>query len=322
MKKVIGYKGVYFSNVELKEALIDIQNQLLNTTFEKKHAESLSYNDLYNYFKSVAEEYNLVKDNRYIRFSTNLKVLKGTIGALIAGEIGEKRVANVLRILEMEGAKVLKNIELQPTEHDHTEIDYIVVDKSGVHMLEVKNYRNNIIITCSGEIIETGKDGITYPLSAKSHEKEYAIKQTLKNAGILFDVNYEGILVISDNRTMIVDNYKHIKICYSGNVVDGLRDNTNNILSQVDIEHISGALQEAHNPNRYLWDSIDLEQFVDDFAYLLALVERKSRDGYEQGVVNTSFQEEKSNKYFGKCIASAVGGFAAATAIFIIKALK
>lgn len=326
MKKIAGYKGQRFTNLELKNALMDVQEQLLKTTFEKSHAENLNYNDLYNYFKSVASDYGLIEDEHYSRFSRNLKNLKGTIGTLIAGEIGERRVSNALRVLNLEGAISLYNIELQATEHDHTEIDCIVVDHSGIHMLEVKNYRSDIVITETGEIIEDGNEKYSYSIGVKNNEKEFAVKNALREAGVSIPEFYESILVIADNKVNVEDRYGSFPVCYAGNIVSHLRKKQDIYLSDDDINRIVDSLNSANCPNRYSWDGIDFEEFVDDYAHLMALIEKASKDITDvDNAIAEKTPSKKANKYnqdkktLHKCILSALGGAAITSAIFVIK---
>ena len=292
MKKILAYNGKAFSRSELKDGLIDVQNCLLYQTFEQTHAENLNHNDLFDYFKNAPSEcFNPDSKSHYDRLMEQLICLKKDIGALIAGEKGERQVQNALRVLEFDGSTVLNNIELDSNKYDKSEIDSIVVNKSGIYVLEIKQYKRDIEITHLGNLIER-KSKCFYALSAKLNEKEYLIRKILKDYDINIDSKcYRNYLVIANNNISVKDDYKRIPVTYSGTIVDTIRSCEEELISNELIQRIREVLQDAHSPKVYPYSNIDFEQLVDNFAHVLAAIEQASKAEIEQIIEEESIIE-------------------------------
>ena len=64
-------------------------------------------------------------------------------GAKIKGNVGEKRVANILSTLDNTKYKVINNLMIR-TERGTTQIDHVVISIYGVFVIETKNYKGII----------------------------------------------------------------------------------------------------------------------------------------------------------------------------------
>ncbi len=312
MKRVGSYQGRSFTNQELKEALIDTQDVMMGATFEKNHAENIGRHDFYKYYFNAGSEYDLSEDATYRRFINELKITKNTIGSLIAGEIGEKRVINALRLLEMDGSRILSNIELRTEDGECAEIDSIVINESGIHVLEVKNYKQNVEVTGSGELTADHNNHV-YHLAAKLAEKEYCLKKALEAAGIDVNVPYESILVIADDNTMFTDNYGYVPVCYVSGIIPHIRNKKGEKIDVNEVNKIANAIIAQHQGTRYEWNMLNFEEFINDFAYVMSAIEEKSRVLSQDEVKN---DEKAPHKEEGrikdntvvKCILSGLAG--------------
>ena len=64
-------------------------------------------------------------------------------GAKIKGNVGEKRVANILSTLDNTKYKVINNLMIR-TERGTTQIDHVVISIYGIFVIETKNYKGLI----------------------------------------------------------------------------------------------------------------------------------------------------------------------------------
>ena len=102
-----------YTQKEIIDKLIELENGLLAGVYEKTHAENMRPQDLTKHFAALAEEFGLDKSDTYHRFVSNMAELDRTVKSLIAGQKGERLTRSSLRPLALDkDIKILYNVQL------------------------------------------------------------------------------------------------------------------------------------------------------------------------------------------------------------------
>ena len=102
-----------YTQKEIIDKLIELENALLAGVYEKTHAENMRPQDLTKHFAALAEEFGLDKSDTYRRFVSNMAELDRTVKSLIAGQKGERLTRSSLRPLALDkDIKILYNVQL------------------------------------------------------------------------------------------------------------------------------------------------------------------------------------------------------------------
>ena len=116
-----------YTNQEIVDILINLQNALAKGVFEKTHAEHLKAKDILAHFDALATEYELTDTDSYRRFKYNMNELSYTIRSFIKGLKGERNAKQALkRLSHIHNMEVLYNIQLE-SEGCFAEYDAIVI---------------------------------------------------------------------------------------------------------------------------------------------------------------------------------------------------
>lgn len=277
--------GECYTNPEIIDHLVDLQEAMAREVFALGHAEHFAARDIMIHFGALAEEYGLTGSDEYRRLAVNMKTLGYTIGSLKKGATGEKRTREGLRVMNYDPqVRILYNITLQD-DGSKTEYDAIVITTYGIFVVEAKNFRGTAHITEKGMLQRADDAAATYNLGERMNNKEYLLKSCL---GDLAGVPYQGLLLYVDESADIVDDYKQIPIIYCNTVATTIRsyNHGEQAISPEDVLEIERRLQAHHTESRYPC-RVDCEQIIADFARLISAIEEKA------DVVNLVDEDEK-----------------------------
>ena len=112
----------------------------MERVFETSYSESLRTYDLIDHLRSKTHDLGLEGEDAYTALIRDLEKLSSTIGGLINGRRGELLAAKSLRCLRGDSL-LLSNIAL-PNGDSFEEYDQVLIARSGIYVIEVKNYRN------------------------------------------------------------------------------------------------------------------------------------------------------------------------------------
>ncbi len=137
-----------YTNEEILERLKSLEGLLLERVFETSYSESLRTYDLIDRLRSKAHDLGLEGEGTYTALIRNLEKLRSTIGGLINGKRGELLAAKSLKCLR--GDSLLLSSIALPNGDSFEEYNQVLIARSGVYVIEVKNYRNDVVIDDGG----------------------------------------------------------------------------------------------------------------------------------------------------------------------------
>lgn len=159
--------GECYTNPEIIDHLVDLQEAMAREVFALGHAEHFAARDIMIHFGALAEEYGLTGSDEYRRLAVNMKTLGYTIGSLKKGATGEKRTREGLRVMNYDPhVRILYNITLQD-DGSKTEYDAIVITTYGIFVVEAKNFRGTAHITEKGMLQRADDAAATYNLGER-----------------------------------------------------------------------------------------------------------------------------------------------------------
>lgn len=279
-KELCGYglqADVLYTNEEIVNGLQLLQSVLARGVFEKTHAENLKDRDLMIHFEALAKEYYLDKTDTYLRFKKNMGELSYTIGSFIKGFKGERIAKKALKLISLDrGVRVLYNVQLED-EDSQAEYDAIVVTPYGLFVIEVKNWGTAVLVSPTGLLTRGDESSVVYDLPGRMSIKEALLRECLKDK---FPHIYKNVLLLSNERVQIEDNYHRIPICCGGGISYEIRSYeklASKVLSPSEINEIANIIL-ANQREQKSSCPVDCEQIIEDYAELMALIEKASSE--------------------------------------------
>lgn len=273
---------VMYTNQEIIDRLIELQRALAKGVFEKTHAENLRDRDIMIHFEALAKEYSLDESETFLRFKSNMDELGYTIGTFIKGMNGERTAKRDLKLLSYdEKIRILYNIQLKDKDA-RTEYDAIVVAPYGMFVVEVKNWGSDVKISPNGFLIRNDDSRVAYDIPGRMSVKEALLREYLKE---YFPANYQNILLFSNIKSLVEDNYQQIPISYGGGIsyeIKSFAQNENSIvMTNEQINKIVEIILENHQEQRALCN-VKCDEIITDYAKLMAQIEAASNGHSEK----------------------------------------
>lgn len=260
-----------YTNQEIVDKLVEFQAAMAKGVFEKTHAEHMRERDILVHFEALANEYGLNESETFLRFKKNMNELGYTIGSFIKGMNGERIARRALKLLSFErNIKILYNVELEDDDAQ-AEYDAIVIAPYGMFVVEVKNWGASMIISPNGLLQHEDGNGIVYDLPGRMSVKEALLRTHL---GDLFPERYTSMLLLSNERAKLVDEYKQIPISFGGGISYEIKayNKSGNVLTEKQINAIANKILESHKEQRALCP-VNCDEIIEDYAVLMAQIE-------------------------------------------------
>ena len=333
MKAMKAFGKERYEKSEMLDEMLALQSEMVHLTFNDEHASTaeLKLTDVINHLEQLNSNCGNVADEEMTRFREGAEELVNLIKVEKSGAKGEARAFNTLKYVQSKNI-VLKNIEL--TDGDfRTELDAVVVLPKAIAILEVKNSSKDILIDDEGNYFRISETKTwDCNIAEKFATKETLLKHALKEGGIV-NIPIRRIVVFTNNKIQIQNDYPYIKKCYANQlprVLDGLRGDKE--ISDNEMEKIAKAIQNAGCKEAYPCE-LNTDQFKQDFATLMAILEEASVKVLSPKVDNEGLTEtvERSDReqmtrptpnhagYAIAAIASAVMTLLISTAVQAIK---
>ena len=268
-------QNVMYTNQEIVDCLTELQGALARGVFEKTHAENLRDRDIMIHFGALAKEYGLEENDTYIRFKSNMNELGYTIGSFIKGMNGERIAKKALKLLSYDkGIRVLYNVQLEDKDAQ-TEYDAIVITPYGMFVIEVKNWKGPMTISPKGLLTRNDDSGIVYDIPGHMSVKEALLREHLQE---LFPKNYYNILLLSNERAQVQNNYHQIPISCGVGISYEIKsyDRNDNTLTDEQVTKIADTILANHKEQRALC-SVKCEEIIADYAELMVQIEAASK---------------------------------------------
>lgn len=273
-------QNVMYTNQEIIDHLTELQGAMARGVFEKTHAENLRDRDIMIHFEALAKEYALDGTDTYLRFKSNMSELGYTIGSFIKGMNGERIAKRALKLLSYDkGIRILYNVQLED-EDAQAEYDAIVITPYGMFVVEVKNWGASMTISSNGLLTRNDDSGIVYDLPGRMSVKEALLREYLKE---LFPKSYHNMLLLSNERAQVQDNYHQISISCGGGISYEIKSygKSGVSLTEEQITNIADCILANHKEQRALC-SVKCEEIIADYAKLMVQIETASNGTVEE----------------------------------------
>ena len=269
-------QNTMYTNQEIIDYLTELQGAMARGVFEKTHAENLRDRDIMIHFEALAKEYNLDESDTYLRFKSNMSELGYTIGSFIKGMNGERIAKRALKLISYDkGTRILYNVQLEDGD-TQAEYDAIVITTYGMFVIEVKNWGVSMIISSDGLLTRKDNSGIIYDIPGRMSVKEALLREYLRE---LFPKNYHHMLLLSNERAKVQDNYHRIPISCGGGISYEIRSysKSGNIITEEQISEIADTILSHHKEQRALC-SVKCEEIISDYAKLMVQIEAAANE--------------------------------------------
>lgn len=213
--------GKTYTNEEILEQLKSLEGLLLERVFETSYSESLRTYDLIDHLRSKAHDLGLEGEDTYTDLIRDLEKLSSTIGGLINGKRGEFLAAKSLKCLRGDSL-LLSNIAL-PNGGSFEEYDQVLIARSGVYVIEVKNYRNDVVID-DGGILHCSLH--SYNVGERMREKMHALWDAIQfsSDGYMTEEDVHGMLLFVNNDASVTDHFRRVPVMRCGQIVYSIED--------------------------------------------------------------------------------------------------
>lgn len=210
-----------YTNAEILDRLKSLEGLLLERVFETSYSESLRTYDLIDHLRSKAHDLGLEGEDTYAALIRDLEKLSSTIGGLINGKRGELLAAKSLKCLRGDSL-LLSNIAL-PNGGSFEEYDQVLIARSGVYVIEVKNYRNDVVID-DGGILRCGPR--SYNVGERMREKMHALWDAIQfsSDGCMSEEDVHGMLLFVNNEASVTDFFHRVPVMRCGQIVYSIED--------------------------------------------------------------------------------------------------
>lgn len=263
---------------ELLSEMFKLQEDTVRLTFNEEHASTadLKIWDVERHLTDLNEQNNHIADVELEKFKGECRTLCNLIKAEISGQRGENRAFRSLEFLNAPSL-IVKNVELSDGDL-RTEIDALVINPSGLVIIEVKNTAKDIFIDDRGDYFRTG-EFLKWDcnIAEKMAVKETLLRKVLATAGI-DTPDIHKIVAFTDNRIQVQNKCNMIETCFVSQLsykIDDLRNECNcSIQLMNDIKEV---VEQASSKEEYPFD-FDVKGFKHDFAVVMSILESASSE--------------------------------------------
>lgn len=280
-----------YNKQEVLPELLALQDELVKLTFNDDHAENgnLRIWDVESHLDKLNSDCGHIAEEQLAKFKAGCKVICNTIKAEKSGQAGEYKAFRSLETLRCKNS-VLKNIEFVEGDH-RTELDAIVITEKAIFIVEVKNPGKDIYIDERGNYCRVS-DTLIFDnnIGEKMNEKDFLLREALGDCGIE-NINIQNIVVFTNSAMHVENRFPYINTCYLSDMphrivgYDGER-----IYTDDDIAAMISAIETNKCHETYPLP-IDMQEFKQDFANLMATLEKASETEEEQCVCEPVLKE-------------------------------
>lgn len=192
----------------------------------------------------------------------------------LSGKEGENKAYKSLQTMKKKH-RILRNVELKNGEH-RTELDFVVITNSVVFILEVKNTGKDTVIDEKGNycrITKMGELAFEKNIGEQMNEKEYLLREILKNAG-MEKIDIRSLVVFTNSGITVTNNYEYITECYLSqlpHIVDDTEGNT--LISDLQMVKIVQSIMDSQSSEEY-YVEMDIELFKKTFVEIIVVMEQ------------------------------------------------
>lgn len=309
---------------ERMAGLLDYQEMILRLVFNDDHAANLRLWDVAAHFRDLASEKGCEDTPVVAQAIEDMEIIAKEIAKAISGASGEHQVAKSLRYVRR-NIIALPNISLSDGE-DKTELDQVVITSNGILILEVKNYKKDIIISEAGQIYgPCNKRYSDKNLGEQMNVKRFLLRSKLEAALAAAEsetpVHIESRVVFSDPNISVTDLYRQERYCFKTSLsheIDGFQSVVYYTADQM--RSIAAAISEFADKDERYDVGLDFDRIRKTFAQALILLESEPIAEETQTDAQPEIENELSSARKisgGKKVVFAIGTLAALVGIAV-----
>lgn len=169
-----------------------------------------------------------------------------TTGNIEKGMSGENTVANLLEYVKnSNGYKVFNDVLLNGGTNRSVQIDHIVVGRSGIYLVETKNYKGRILATEKEKWLQIPSP-VSKPVAFYSPEKQglYHLYVLAEAIGIKNKAHCHLITAVPDETD--IENHSNAKILHFNELAGELCGHRGHFLTKETVETICERIQKAN----------------------------------------------------------------------------
>lgn len=266
-------KSTYTKEERLSE-LLNIQKEMAAMTLSVKTDAELDNArlwDVVKHFEQENAEYGGKATSEVTAFRKDCSKIGQMIAAEISGLSGENRAYWRLVNAECPGI-ILRNLEISNDE-DKSELDLVVINASGVFIVEVKNTHKDVFIDEDGDQYKMGAyTKFDTHLGDKMAFRKQLLQEHLAKLGFS-NVDVTGLVVYTFNRIEVQNRCPELKTCFLGQLPYLIKEHRGKTaISDEEQATIASAFEQAAQNGSYAMD-YDMEQFKENFANALLAIE-------------------------------------------------
>ena len=279
VKKYYDSKEIFTRNdytfSEYADQLLKFQKATADLVMEdEENTEYIRIADIISRCERIAREKNLLWDHKVHDGLVGLEQVKKSIAVTMAGISGEKRVSRSFQYVSRPDARYFKNIYITDGNKE-TEMDAVIVTKSGLIILEVKNAKEDITIDPDGRILFNNSScyhdiSIGDKMSMKRELLRKRMKEEFKANGIDEELVIDSILVFSTpngTRIHVCDQFRQEQYCFRGSLFKRIDSFESGIeYSDEDIEKIYSILEGMESNQKRFATDCDMREIISNFA--------------------------------------------------------
>lgn len=259
---------------EYVDELLKFQNYSAGLIFDGSETGRQKIYEVISKVEEDARKKNLQRKKEIREMVSSLNILNKEISIAMAGVNAENRIDRCLQHVNREDIQVFKSVYLQDAEAE-TEIDKVILTKSGIIVLEIKNAKEDITIDRNGRILFNNSScyhdiSIGDKMECKRRLLRNSLEQAMRNSGVEFPVDITSFVVFStphNKRVKVTDLFGKERYCFKSSINrivenhDGMTE-----MTEEEYEVLSQALATLETRRKGFALPFDPDEFKQIFA--------------------------------------------------------
>lgn len=269
-----------FTKDELRCALNEFTNAMLETVMEREHAAHLSIRSLGKYLLDQAKNVGIEGDHNVTYTAEQLDRLSYRIYCMERGKVGETRANRAMFGIDAPN-RILRNVEFT-IDGEPFEMDFVIINQAGVFTVETKRFNRDMVIDQTGTLTDACPESksVTKKVCMQMANQRAAVRRVLTeafpdNARITaLAENVQSVLLTTSVHS-IVDLRGKETILDCDTIADYLNSAPSMGLTRDEINAVADALEKASHVRSYPvgWD---YRRVAEAFAISVAKIEYAS----------------------------------------------
>ncbi len=273
--KLTAFREERYSRKDMIREMMTLQREMAQITFDGMNDEAKIW-DVTNRLKEHNETLHHAADAELDAFEKQAKTFINLVKGEVSGIRGERCVQQRLETLKGYRS-TLRNVELCSGDA-RTELDFIVITRKGICILEVKNTKQNIFIGEDGSYYRAGTFlCYEYNLRKKMELREHLLRGVLQEAGVC-NPNTCSLVVFTNNSIKVQNCCPQIHPVFLDQLPSAIYNVGGwNLYSTNTVENMVYAIRQAQCHETYTPD-MDMQAFKESFMAVINALENAKQN--------------------------------------------